>query len=67
MPFLFAERTEDMEEVKTKNTDKNNQIRVQKVVNGVKYNVGVYFSQTSKETMLDKIKKIVVKENVKNI
>ena len=56
-----------MEKVKTKNTDKNNQIRVQKVVNGVKYNVGVYFSKTSKETMLDKIKKIVVKENVKNI
>lgn len=29
-----------MQEVKTQNTDKNNQIRVQKVVNGVKYNVG---------------------------
>ncbi|RRC93716.1 hypothetical protein EII25_02070 [Erysipelotrichaceae bacterium OH741_COT-311] len=26
----------------------------------------MYFSQTSKETMIDKIKKIVVKKNIKN-
>lgn len=56
-----------MENQITKNISKDNQIRVQKVVNGVKYSVGIHFSKTSKETMIDKIKKIVVKENEKNI
>lgn len=51
-----------MQEVKTQNTDKNNQIRVQKVVNGVKYNVGIHFSENAKETMFDKIKRMLVTE-----
>lgn len=56
-----------MKKTNTVNMQQVNQIRVKKVVNGVKYNVGIHFSETSKETMLDKIKKIVVKENEKNI
>lgn len=49
-----------MENKIKKNTD--NQIKVVKVINGIKYDVRINFSKTSKETMLDKIKRIVVKE-----
>ncbi len=49
-----------MENVKTENNSTG--VKTEKVINGVKYQVVVKFSETSKETLRDKLVKLIVRD-----
>lgn len=49
-----------MENVKTENNSTG--VKTEKVINGVKYQVVVKFSETSKETLKDKLVKLLARD-----
>lgn len=59
MPFFILGKDRKME-------NKNNGVTTIKVVNGVKYDVEVHFSKTSKETLRDKLVKLIIRDYEKD-